>query len=173
MPRWKSSEKILWELPSSVTLRPVHYRKIRSFRGYPPPPTPLNALTGAGFAKSVCKILMSKNLEVKILTTQELGPLSRYIYTASALTMLRLFEVGGKVGCHMRPVNFGRGSGRQMVGNAMELGELSSVFRVHNHHEQDFFVCFAGRSILRLERVRTTALQINGGRRPSNRAVSK
>ena len=34
--------------------------------GYPPPPIPLKALLGAGFAKSVCKILMSNNLEIKI-----------------------------------------------------------------------------------------------------------
>src|ERR1051326_2914571 len=43
-------------------------------RGYPPSPLPLKVLLGAGFAKSVCKILMSKNLEVKILRTGDLGP---------------------------------------------------------------------------------------------------
>ena len=42
--------------------------------GYPPPPVPLKTLLGAGFAKSVCKILISKNLEVKILKTDDLGP---------------------------------------------------------------------------------------------------
>jgi hypothetical protein len=31
-------------------------------------------LLGAGLTKSVCKILMSKSLEVKILTTNELRP---------------------------------------------------------------------------------------------------
>jgi hypothetical protein len=33
----------------------------------------VKVLLDAGFAKSVCKILMSKSLEVKILGTQELG----------------------------------------------------------------------------------------------------
>src|SRR5580698_1599451 len=50
------------------------------FSRYTPlPPHPLNALTGAGSAKSVCKILMSKSLEVKILTTRELDPLPRHL----------------------------------------------------------------------------------------------
>jgi hypothetical protein len=40
--------------------------------GYPPPPLPLNALTGVGFAKMLCKILSRKRLEVKILTTNPL-----------------------------------------------------------------------------------------------------
>jgi hypothetical protein len=39
----------------------------------PLPPTPVKCLTGAGFAKSVCKILRAKELEVKILKTKELG----------------------------------------------------------------------------------------------------
>jgi hypothetical protein len=34
-------------------------------------------LTGTGSAESVCKILMSKSLGSKILTTKELGSLSR------------------------------------------------------------------------------------------------
>jgi hypothetical protein len=34
--------------------------------GTPLPPTPLNSLLGAGSAKSLGKILMSKSLEVKI-----------------------------------------------------------------------------------------------------------
>jgi hypothetical protein len=47
---------------------------------YPLPPPPPNASTGAGFAKMLCKILMAKNLEVKILTTKDLGPLPRFLY---------------------------------------------------------------------------------------------
>src|SRR5258708_3124329 len=39
----------------------------------PPPPYPLKGLLGAGSAKSVCKILMSKSLGVKILRTKNLG----------------------------------------------------------------------------------------------------
>jgi hypothetical protein len=38
------------------------------------PPTPGNALTGAGFARSVCKILIAKSLETKILVTKHLNP---------------------------------------------------------------------------------------------------
>ena len=34
--------------------------------GVPPSPHPLKGLLGAGFAKSVAKILMAKSLEVKI-----------------------------------------------------------------------------------------------------------
>jgi len=41
-------------------------------RGTPLPPYPLKALLGAGFAKSVGKILISKILEVKILRTNAL-----------------------------------------------------------------------------------------------------
>jgi hypothetical protein len=40
-------------------------------------------LLGAGSAKSVCKILMSKSLEVKILTTKNLG--RRYVRSAHRL----------------------------------------------------------------------------------------
>jgi hypothetical protein len=45
----------------------------RCFGVYPLPPYLLKALLGAALAKSVCKILMSNNLEVKILTTNDLG----------------------------------------------------------------------------------------------------
>jgi len=45
-------------------------------RGTPPLPHLLKALLGAGSAKSVCKILMSNILEVKILRTNALGPQS-------------------------------------------------------------------------------------------------
>src|SRR5271156_6768799 len=40
---------------------------------YPPPHHLLKALLGTGFAKSVCKILMSNILEVKILRTNALA----------------------------------------------------------------------------------------------------
>ncbi len=40
---------------------------------YPPSPYLLKPATGAGFAKSVCKILSPKGLEVKILKTQHLA----------------------------------------------------------------------------------------------------
>jgi hypothetical protein len=33
-----------------------------------------------------------------------------FIYTASALTIIRLFRERGKVRCHMRPVDFAFGS---------------------------------------------------------------
>jgi hypothetical protein len=49
-------------------------KKDRLWR-YPPPPCPCNSLLGAGFAKSVCKILIADGLEVKILTTNGLGSL--------------------------------------------------------------------------------------------------
>lgn len=38
----------------------------RRILGYPPSHPPLNGLLGAGLAKSVCKILRAKGLEVKI-----------------------------------------------------------------------------------------------------------
>ena len=44
-----------------------------SVEGVPPSTYPLKALLGAGSAKMVCKILMSKSLEVKILRTKSLG----------------------------------------------------------------------------------------------------
>ena len=42
------------------------FRISRSYRGIPPPPTPLNPAPGAVFAKSLCKIQIAYNLEVKI-----------------------------------------------------------------------------------------------------------
>jgi hypothetical protein len=46
--------------------------------GVPPlPPHPVKGLRGAGCAKSVCKILRAKELEVKILITGDLGSLLR------------------------------------------------------------------------------------------------
>jgi hypothetical protein len=42
-------------------------------RGYPPSSIPRKVLLGAGSAKMAGKILMSKNLEVKILGTNDLG----------------------------------------------------------------------------------------------------
>jgi hypothetical protein len=59
----------------------------------------------------VCKKCL-QNLDVKELRGQNLddkgvkSPVGVFIYTASALTMFRLFDVGGKVGCHMLPVDF-------------------------------------------------------------------
>jgi hypothetical protein len=66
MPLWKSPEKIVWELPLSGDLEAGSFQENPDFSGIPPSPHPLNALTGAGSAKTVCKILMSKKLEVKI-----------------------------------------------------------------------------------------------------------
>jgi hypothetical protein len=40
--------------------------KTLDIEGTPLPPIPLNGLLGAGFAKSVCKILIADHLEVKI-----------------------------------------------------------------------------------------------------------
>ncbi len=48
------------------------------FRGIPPFPHPLKAATGAGFAKMPGKILSHKGLEVKILTTKDLGAQSSF-----------------------------------------------------------------------------------------------
>jgi hypothetical protein len=62
-------------------LSEVRFGKFEVARVPPLPPTPVKGLTGAGFAKSVCKILRAKGLEVKILKTIELqrflGPLSK------------------------------------------------------------------------------------------------
>ena len=51
----------------------------RGFREVPPLPHRLNAATGAGFAKMVCKILSPNSLEVKILRTKELELGSRFL----------------------------------------------------------------------------------------------
>jgi hypothetical protein len=53
--------------------------KTTYLEGIPPPLIPLKVLLDAAFAKSVCKILSGKELEVKILTTKELGPLSAHL----------------------------------------------------------------------------------------------
>jgi hypothetical protein len=59
------------------------------FLGYPPSPHPRNGLLGAGLAKSVCKILNAKNLEVKILSAKDLGGATMYAHpTVTASTMI-------------------------------------------------------------------------------------
>ena len=52
--------------------------KSRVFEEYPLS-HPLNASTGAGFARMLCKILSGKGLKVKILSTDELDPRSRFL----------------------------------------------------------------------------------------------
>ena len=59
----------------------------------PPVPMPLKVLLGAGSAKSVCKILMSKNLEVKILRTKNLGRLRSRSAQALGLAHDRCFKL--------------------------------------------------------------------------------
>ena len=69
---------------------------------YTPFPHPVKGLTGAGFAKMVCKILSPKGLEVKILTTKDLGRYLLFLHiTASALTMICSLNSVVKVGCHI------------------------------------------------------------------------
>src|SRR5580692_10035951 len=58
----------------------VSFRENSALGGYPPPPPPLKGLMGAGCAKSVCKILSFKELVVKILITDDLGPFLRAIH---------------------------------------------------------------------------------------------
>ena len=50
----------------------VPFREALSISGYPLPTLSLKPLLGAGSAKLACKILISNNLEVKILKTIEL-----------------------------------------------------------------------------------------------------
>ncbi len=71
------AEKIFQLLVSRKPRERVSFWENARAFGVPPSLTPLEALTGAGFAKMVCKILSAKGLEVKILTTKELSPLSR------------------------------------------------------------------------------------------------
>jgi hypothetical protein len=47
--------------------------------GDTPLPPPFECLDWRGFCKKCLQNLDANNLEVKILTTQELGPLSRYL----------------------------------------------------------------------------------------------
>lgn len=58
---------------------------LRGNGGYPPPPLPLKALTGAGFTKCVRKILSRKELKVKILITKDLSGHSRPLADRSRL----------------------------------------------------------------------------------------
>jgi hypothetical protein len=50
----------------------VFFREFWLVLGYPLPPIPVKTLLGAGFAKSVCKILIADGLRVKILSANEL-----------------------------------------------------------------------------------------------------
>jgi hypothetical protein len=65
--------------------------KSRVFRS-PPSPHALNAATGAGFAKMLCKILSGKGLEVKTLSTNELDSYSRFLRARLGLDHDLLFE---------------------------------------------------------------------------------
>jgi hypothetical protein len=49
---------------------------------------PLKVLLGAGLAKSVCKILMSNNLEIKILRTWELEAATELAPSTPASAMI-------------------------------------------------------------------------------------
>ncbi len=62
-----------------LCLSQVSFRENLGLRGIPPPSHPLKALTGTGSAKMLCKILSPKGLEVKILKTKGLRPLSRWL----------------------------------------------------------------------------------------------
>jgi hypothetical protein len=55
-------------------LSEVRFGKFGGAAVAPLPPTPVKGLTGAGFTKSICKILKAKDLKVKILKTKELRP---------------------------------------------------------------------------------------------------
>jgi len=70
---WISGTKKLWSIAQTDG---TEVGKPINLEGSPPPPIPRKGLLGAEFAKSVCKILIADGLEVKILTTNELGPLS-------------------------------------------------------------------------------------------------
>ena len=76
--------------------------------GYTPlPPPPLKGLTGAWFAKMLCKILDGKELRGQNLDNKGLmATAAASARTASALTMICLSNVQGKVGCHKGRVNF-------------------------------------------------------------------
>lgn len=65
-------------------------------------PPSLKPLTGARFAKMLCKILSRKGLEVKILIAKNLRAFGRGdACTARALTMICLLFIEGKVRCHI------------------------------------------------------------------------
>jgi hypothetical protein len=70
----KPPKKIVEE-PSNVLGKPVPFWEwegdLGGDGGTPLPPMPLKGLTGAGSAKMVCKILIRKGLEVKILITKD------------------------------------------------------------------------------------------------------
>jgi hypothetical protein len=74
--------------------------------GYPPSPHPSEDLDWRG----VCKKCL-QNLDVKELRGQNLdnkgvrASVAVFVYTASAMTIIRSFLADGKVRCHMRPVN--------------------------------------------------------------------
>ena len=60
----------------------------RWIRGYTPAPNPLKRLTGAGFAKMACKILSRKDLEAKILKTNDLLHSWRFLCAQPLLPMI-------------------------------------------------------------------------------------
>src|ERR1019366_10698604 len=77
---WKSSTKIVGKRCYKVGRPNRSVPRKSAVEDLPPPGTHLpTAVTGAGFAKMLCKILMTKNLEVTILTTKNLGPVSRFL----------------------------------------------------------------------------------------------
>jgi hypothetical protein len=83
----------------------VRFGKIFVAGGYPRPPTPPNALTGAGFAK-----FGLQNLEPQWVRGHNLEntSLTRFLgmspSTANALEMICFFYDGRKVRCHSQDV---------------------------------------------------------------------
>jgi hypothetical protein len=73
----------------------------RAALGVIPLPLPLKRLTGAGSAKSLCKILIADGLEVRILITKDFKAcVVVSSSSAFALTMICFLELEHKVGGH-------------------------------------------------------------------------
>jgi hypothetical protein len=88
-----SGSKIVFEIEWATM------RSNFAFLRVPPPPIPSNALTGAGSAKSVCKVLSAKGLEVIIFITKHLRPRAGAVAAPSGGPVFCFLVARGKVGC--------------------------------------------------------------------------
>lgn len=99
---WKSAEKILGEMISMTSRDRVSLLESVSVEGYSPPPSPSERLAWRGSCKKCLQNLegqgvRGQNLDNKgvMVSSESLMP------TASALNMICLFRLGGKVRCHI------------------------------------------------------------------------
>src|SRR5580704_7383691 len=104
-------KEIVRKAPRTPLFMLIHSGKSRLLQVYPPPPPPSECLDWRGVCKKCLQNLDVKELRGQNLDNKGVRPsAAAFVSTASASTIIRSFCDGGKVTCHMRPVDFAFGS---------------------------------------------------------------